>query len=731
MLNFILPVLGCSAVLGMTAGLSLQAAPENGKNKEAAGKADTLPVLGLDGLPEVWLQGTPVKEWEKDKLYIFEFWATWCGPCLAAMPHMEQLHQTFKENNRIQLIGVNVLDNKSPDNLKVFLKNRPSPLTYTMAVDVDGKKTRAKWLNPLKVNGIPHAFAVKNGKLVWRGHPAKLSEELIQAMLKPDFSAASLPSEMPDASRREWELFKKTAETLQQLVRDQGRPAAVRLLEQIQESGQFQQDRLIQLKMIPFKVLEDLGHFEEAQAVLRDLTEEYPDNYQVQINVAGTLLEGGAVPEDKMDASLVERCLNRCIEISRKDKKEASLPWRMISQLRERQGRLEEALDDMEKAISLSSLGKAWTRFQQLSGDKNELSDVLDEVIREIKPEAPRKVQNMGAVDKSGVYAPLFKKLFWLNHNGLEGLPADKTVFITFWRAGVKNGRLESNDESPGGTLDIVLKKHGLLDHPNVRSLILSMFPVDEKGKSSLNPVDKRTPYPIGVPSDDSVAKLFGSLNLEYFPAAAVVRDGTLLWAGEMKKMPLWVAEEARRASFDKNRFAEEASQREARARQMQEVVKKSFELRKQKKMDEYIRLMEENAERFADNGWFSSTVAEIRAGKSFKEKNYQKAIEILDNMMARFPLEDGLAAYMLKIYRSSEEMQAYSYEASRRALQIMRDANTRGDGGYNAACYEVMMEMAMDKKDYAQARKDALNAFRELPLVRRYADLKKKHGKA
>ena len=28
----------------------------------------------------------PVKEWEKDKVYIFNSWATWCGSCLAAMP---------------------------------------------------------------------------------------------------------------------------------------------------------------------------------------------------------------------------------------------------------------------------------------------------------------------------------------------------------------------------------------------------------------------------------------------------------------------------------------------------------------------------------------------------------------------------------------------------------------------------------------------------------------------
>lgn len=100
----------------------------------------------------------------------------------------------------MQVIGVNVMDRKSPESLKEFLRNRPSPLTYAMAVDVDGKKTRDKWLSPMGVNGIPHAFAVKNGKLIWRGHPGKLSEEMMRAMLKPDFSAASLPGDNPGAN---------------------------------------------------------------------------------------------------------------------------------------------------------------------------------------------------------------------------------------------------------------------------------------------------------------------------------------------------------------------------------------------------------------------------------------------------------------------------------------------------------------------------------------------------
>ena len=61
------------------------------------------------------------------------------------------------------------MDRKSPESLKEFLKNRPSPLTYAMAVDVDGKKTRDKWLSPMGVNGIPMLLPLKTASLFGEG----------------------------------------------------------------------------------------------------------------------------------------------------------------------------------------------------------------------------------------------------------------------------------------------------------------------------------------------------------------------------------------------------------------------------------------------------------------------------------------------------------------------------------------------------------------------------------
>src|SRR5262245_39165459 len=43
-----------------------------------------------------WLQGEEVKEFAAGKVYVIEFWATWCGPCIVMMPHMGEMQAEYK-----------------------------------------------------------------------------------------------------------------------------------------------------------------------------------------------------------------------------------------------------------------------------------------------------------------------------------------------------------------------------------------------------------------------------------------------------------------------------------------------------------------------------------------------------------------------------------------------------------------------------------------------------------
>src|SRR5215813_3515388 len=64
---------------------------------------DPAPALHLSK----WLKGEEVKEFEKGKVYVIECWATWCGPCIAAMPHVTELQRKYADQG-VVVIGVNV-----------------------------------------------------------------------------------------------------------------------------------------------------------------------------------------------------------------------------------------------------------------------------------------------------------------------------------------------------------------------------------------------------------------------------------------------------------------------------------------------------------------------------------------------------------------------------------------------------------------------------------------------
>ena len=60
---------------------------------------------------EHWLQNgdgklAKVEKFEKGKVYLVEFWATWCGPCLVELPHIEHIWSDLRHDDRFRLVVV-------------------------------------------------------------------------------------------------------------------------------------------------------------------------------------------------------------------------------------------------------------------------------------------------------------------------------------------------------------------------------------------------------------------------------------------------------------------------------------------------------------------------------------------------------------------------------------------------------------------------------------------------
>jgi len=128
-----------------------------------------------------WVQGSGPKAWEPGKVYIFECWATWCGPCLAAIPHVNELHKKYAEKGLI-ISGINVWED-GKDKVVEFVKKKGDGMSYNVAYTGKGGAFETEWLNPAGITGIPHAFVVKDGKILLKTHPMQLTEKVIEAFL--------------------------------------------------------------------------------------------------------------------------------------------------------------------------------------------------------------------------------------------------------------------------------------------------------------------------------------------------------------------------------------------------------------------------------------------------------------------------------------------------------------------------------------------------------------------
>lgn len=161
------PVISIIAVVSMTTGLRAEdlKAPEVG---------DDAPPLGLETLLQA-PEGA-VANWEalKGKVVVVEFWATWCGPCVGAIPHLNELAEKFKDK---PVRFISVTDEKQSV-ISKFLKKRK--MRSWVGLDTDKSMHRA-----YGITTIPHTFLVdKNGKIAADTAPHRVTEGALNKMLE-------------------------------------------------------------------------------------------------------------------------------------------------------------------------------------------------------------------------------------------------------------------------------------------------------------------------------------------------------------------------------------------------------------------------------------------------------------------------------------------------------------------------------------------------------------------
>jgi thiol-disulfide isomerase/thioredoxin len=144
---------------------------------------------------EHWVQNgegkfKKVTKFEPGKVYVVEFWATFCGPCIESMPHLANLQKTYADKG-LQVISIS---NEDLDTVTKFLKKeiadengakstvKEVTKDYCLTSDPDGSSDR-DYMEAARQNGIPCAFIVgKDSKIEWIGHPMEMDDILVSVL---------------------------------------------------------------------------------------------------------------------------------------------------------------------------------------------------------------------------------------------------------------------------------------------------------------------------------------------------------------------------------------------------------------------------------------------------------------------------------------------------------------------------------------------------------------------
>lgn len=159
-------------------------------------RADEKVLLPGDKAPEIkvskWMQGDAIKTYKKGSVYVVEFWATWCGPCIKSIPHINQL--SIKYKGKAEFVGVSIWEEKEDleNRTAKFMKDMGKDMTYRVAMDAADDFMATNWMEASYSNGIPTAFIInQEGKVAWIGHPMEMDEPLAQIIDKKFDIAAS------------------------------------------------------------------------------------------------------------------------------------------------------------------------------------------------------------------------------------------------------------------------------------------------------------------------------------------------------------------------------------------------------------------------------------------------------------------------------------------------------------------------------------------------------------
>ncbi len=159
-----------------------------------------------------WYIGEPRERLEPGYVHVVDLWATWCGPCVRAMPELTVLQAKYKGKG-LRVLGVSIDEARNAEEqVERFIEKRRETIGFDIALD-DGR-TVQDWLTAAGRSSIPSSYVVdQHGTVAWIGHPQEQDpgsdetrmETVIRELLDGTFDLDSVTREARKEIRREQE----------------------------------------------------------------------------------------------------------------------------------------------------------------------------------------------------------------------------------------------------------------------------------------------------------------------------------------------------------------------------------------------------------------------------------------------------------------------------------------------------------------------------------------------
>jgi len=140
-----------------------------------------------DAAPEFavgrWFKGGPVAP-SQERLLIVDCWATWCHWCVAGFPHLSELAKTYQ--GKVDVVGLDVRETQTTEQVQEFVTKQGERMGFAVAGDGEDRFVNA-WLKPAGQEGLPTAFIIQKGRIVWIGITSKIDAKLLDSILDGSF----------------------------------------------------------------------------------------------------------------------------------------------------------------------------------------------------------------------------------------------------------------------------------------------------------------------------------------------------------------------------------------------------------------------------------------------------------------------------------------------------------------------------------------------------------------